>query len=274
MIDFAKLRIVEIGTPHMALSFPEQTRSFVPIPVKPGSGLTKLSVPNLGVLRRELSAPDVSLIVTSPVQREPWSASLLMRALFDRRAWQGYPRFGPAIAPHLLRLPVAAPIAMIDTGDYPYINRADLFLLSRCRFYFKRELPPDYWRLFTKTAHSELPTKRFRDRSRLRHLLDKLRPISLGLPGVARDFPSAELDKTADVFFAGGIEGLSTVRTTGMRELIALRDRGFRIDIPEGRLPRDEFYRRCAQAGSSGRRRVLAGTASATTRRWPADRCR
>ncbi|MPZ38839.1 MAG: glycosyltransferase [Rhizobiales bacterium] len=252
MVDFAKLRILEIGTPHMAATFPGQTRSFVPAPVKPESGRTKLSIANLTALRAELRAPDLSLIVTGPGQRNPWSVSLLMRALFDRRAWQGYPRFGPAIAPHLLRFPVAAPIAVIDTADYPYINRADLFLLSRCRFYFKRELPPDYWRLFTKTAHGELPTKRFRKRSRLRHLLDKVRPISLGLPHPATDFLTTGVetskDKTTDVFFAGGVEGLSTVRQAGMRELAALRDRGFRIDVPEGRLPRDEFYRRCAQA--------------------------
>lgn len=246
MIDFAKLRIVEIGTPHMANAFPEQTRSFVPTPVKRGSQLTKLSVPNLAALNSALRTPDLSLIVTGPGQRAPWSASLLMRALFDRRAWQGYPRFGPAIAPHLLRLPVTAPIAVIDTSDYPYINQADLFLLSRCRFYFKRELPPDHWRLFTKTAHGELPTKRFRMKSRLRHMLSKLRPISLGLLQTFKDWPVAE--KTTDVFFAGGVAGLSTVRQAGMHELLAMRERGFRIDVPEGRVPQDEFYRRCAQA--------------------------
>jgi hypothetical protein len=248
LIDFAKLRILEIGTPHMAHAFPSQTRSFVPTPVKADSGRTKLSVANLAALGAELRAPDLSLIVTGPAQRNPWSLSLLARALFDRRAWQGYPRFGPAIAPHLLRLPVTAPIAVIDTADYPYINRADLFLLSRCRFYFKRELPTDAWRLFTKTAHGELPTPRFRRQSRLRHLIGKLRPISLGVPPIMKDVLPADIDKTTDVFFAGGIDGLSTVRQDGLRELVALRDRGLRIDIPDGRLPRDEFYRRCAQA--------------------------
>jgi hypothetical protein len=171
-----------------------------------------------------------------------------MRTLFDRRAWLGQPRFGPALAPHLLRLPVDAPIAVIDTGDFPFINRADLFLLSRCKFYFKRELPPDRWRLFTKTAHRELPTRRFRRRSWLRHHIDKLRPISLGLPAAVTDLPPADLDKTTDVFVSSGVEGTSTVRKAGMSEIAALRDRGFRIDIIEGRLSPQEFYRRCAQA--------------------------
>jgi hypothetical protein len=248
LIDFPNLRIVEIGTPHMAAAFPQQTHRFAPMPVDPKSGQTKLSVPKLGALHRALHAPDLSLIVTQPAQVAPWRSTVLMRALFDRRAWLGHPRFGPVLAPHLLRLPVAAPIAVIDTGDYPYINRADLFLLSRCKFWFKRELPPDRWRLFTKTFHNEIPTPRFRRQSRLRHLLDKVRPISLGVSGNLLAIPQGEPDKTSDVFFAGSVDGSSTVRQRGLAELIALRDRGLRIDLPEGRLTPEEFYRRCGQA--------------------------
>lgn len=232
----------------MATAFPEQTRSFLPGPVVRGSGMSKLSVPRLAAVYRALHAADVSLVVTAPAQLTPWQSTLFMRALFDRRSWLGYSRFGPVLAPQLLRLPLDAPIAVIDTSDFPYINRADLFLLSRCRFYFKRELPPDRWRLFTKTAHSELPTRRFRRQSRLRHLIDRIRPISLGLPATARHVPEGELDKTADVFVSIGVGDTSTVRNAGTGEIMALRERGFRIDVAEGRLPPQEFYRRCAQA--------------------------
>jgi hypothetical protein len=246
LIDLSTLRIVEINTPHMAAAFPQQTQSFSPMPFDPGSDLNKLSVANLGALLRALRDPELSLIVTAPSQLAPWR--MLMRTLFDRRSWLGHSHFGSALGPHLLRLPITAPIAVIDTGDFPYINRVDLFLLERCKFYFKRELPPDHWRLFTNTAHRELPTRRFRRQSRLRHHLDKLRPISLGLPGTMKDLQPADLDKTADVFVSSGVEGTSTVRQAGMREIVALRDRGFRIDIAEGRLSPQEFYRRCAQA--------------------------
>lgn len=228
----------------MAAAFPRQTQSFSPMPLATDSGLHKLSVPRLGALRRTLRDPELSLIVTAPSQLAPWR--MLMRTLFDRRSWSGQSRFGPALGPHLLRLPVTAPIAVIDTGDFPYINRTDLFLLERCKFYFKRELPPDHWRLFTKTAHRELPTRRFRQ-GRLRRHIDKLRPISLGVPGTATDLPDG-LEKTTDIFYAGSVEGTSTVRRTGMREIVALRERGVRVDIPEGRLPPPDFYRRCAQA--------------------------
>jgi hypothetical protein len=245
LIDRSTLRIVEMNAPHVAAAFPQQTRSFMPRPAKPDSGFTKLSVPNFATLNRELHAPDLSLIVTAPSQLTLWP--LLMRSLFDRRAWQGHSRFGPALAPQLLRWPTAAPIVVIDTEDFPYINRADLFLLARCKFYFKRELPPDRWRLFTKTAHRELPTRRFRRQSPLRHFIDKIRPISLGLPSVAR-LPTTEFDKATDVFVSAGVGDTSTVRNAGMGELMALRERGYRIEIAEGRLPPEEFYRRCAEA--------------------------
>lgn len=228
----------------MAAAFPEQTQSFWPRPAAADSGLRKLSVSNLGALRRALREPDLSLIVTAPSQLAPWR--MLMRSLFDRRSWSGQSHFGPALGPHLLRLPVSAPIVVVDTGDFPYINRADLFLLARCKLYFKRELPPDHWRLFTKTAHRELPTRRFRQ-GRLRQHIDKLRPISLWLPETATDLPSG-VEKTTDIFYAGSVEGTSTVRRAGMQEIVALRERGLRVDISDERLPPQEFYRRCAQA--------------------------
>jgi Glycosyl transferases group 1 len=212
LIDFSKLRIVEIGTPHMAATFPQQTRRFSTKPVSPESGQTKLSVPNLAALHRALSDPDLSLIVTQPSQVAPWRSTVVMRALFDRRAWLGHPRFGPVIAPHLLRIPRNAPIAVIDTGDYPYINRADLF---------RR-----YWR----------------------QLIDKVRPISLGISADPSTLPQSGIEKTTDVFFAGSGDGTSSVRERGLAEIAALRDRGLRIDLPQGRLPPQEFYRRCAQA--------------------------
>jgi hypothetical protein len=76
LIDFSKLRIVEIGTPHMAASFPEQTQRFSTAPVNPASGQIKLSVPNLSALNRALSDPDLSLIVTQPSQVAPWRSTV------------------------------------------------------------------------------------------------------------------------------------------------------------------------------------------------------
>ena len=73
-----------------------------------------------------------------------------------------------AFGSQMLRLPIHAPIAVLDTEDYPGHQNRPPFLLSRCRLYFKRELPPDHWRLFMGTAHPNLPSRRFRQQPRYR----------------------------------------------------------------------------------------------------------
>jgi hypothetical protein len=84
------------------------------------------------------------------------------------------------MGPQVLRWPISAPIAILDQTDLPLINRNNFFLLDCCRVYFKRELPPDRWRLFLKTGHANLPTPRFRLSKRQQARIAKLRPISLG----------------------------------------------------------------------------------------------
>ncbi len=149
----------------------------------------------------------------------------------------------------VLRWRISAPIAILDHEDLPIINRNNFFLLDCCRLYFKRELPPDRWRVFLKTGHANLPTPRFRELARNRARIDKLRPISLGLPlSAPRPFPVLPTEKTADIFFAGRIAGSSFIRQKALSELLALRERGFVVDIPERQLDQSEFYRRCAQA--------------------------
>ncbi|MEZ5786293.1 MAG: glycosyltransferase [Xanthobacteraceae bacterium] len=162
------------------------------------------------------------------------------------RRTRAFPR---AIGPQLLRWRIAAPIAALDHEDIPVINRSNFFLLDRCTVYFKRELPPDRWRLFLKTGHANLPTPRFRHNDGYRAWLDKLRPISLGLPlATPEPFPVGCADKTTDLFFAGRTDASSSVRQRGLAELKALREQGIIVDIAEAPLPRSEFYRRCAQA--------------------------
>ena len=114
----------------------------------------------------------------------------------------------------------------------------------------ERELPPDHWRLFLKTSHANLPTPRFRLSERYARLLEKIRPISLGLPLSATPPPplAGPPPKTADIFFAGRIEGSSTVRRRGLAELMALSRQGLIVDIPDRPLPQLEFYQRCANA--------------------------
>jgi glycosyltransferase involved in cell wall biosynthesis len=253
MRDFSKLKFVEIGMPWIKTVFPQQTQCFSTVHTRrtadPDNGLHNISPRTLPKLHRALRAPDLALVVCRPLFYPPWHWQWIARELFSRRALSGQSHILSALGMQLLRLPIKAPIAVIDTEDYPAINRDRFFVLARSRLYFKRELPPDHWRLFMRTAHPNLPTRRFRQLPRWRAAIGKIRPLSLGLPlDSVSLLPIEAREKTADVFFVGDSESSSTVREAGMRELIALRDRGVVIDIPQSRLPLPEFYQRAARA--------------------------
>ena len=253
MRDFSKLRFVEIGAPWLKTAFPQQTQCFSTFhnrhDADPDNGLYQISVGTLPKLHAALHAPDLSLVVCRPLFYPPWHWQWITRELFSRRALRGESRLLSTFGAQLLRWPIRAPIAVLDTEDYPAINQDRFFLLSRCRLYFKRELPPDRWRLIMGTAHPNLPSRRFRRQSRYRDELAKIRPLPLGLPReVPSLLPTSAPEKTADVFFAGDTEHSSTVRASGMQELAQLRDRGVVVDIPRDRLTQAEFYQRAARA--------------------------
>lgn len=247
----AQLKIIEIGDkPFVKSGFPTQTLFFSTVgylssDVDPA---TKRPMTLLG-LARALRDPALSLVICHPTSFAPWDPRFLMRAIFSRRLLRGEFAFIRALGPQLLRWRIKAPIAIVDLEDLPLVKRSSLFLLGRCTRFFKRELPADRWRLFLKTAHASLPTPRFRKIRRYMEGLQKVRPLSLGVPMYAADpFATPPMEKTADVFFAGRVEASSWVRKTGLKELLALREQGVIVDIPETPLPQDEFFRRCASA--------------------------
>ena len=174
----------------------------------------------------------------------------------------------------LLRLPTHTPILALDTEDIALINRHNFFLLGVCRAYFKRELPPDHWKAFTKTAHPNTPTPRFRRKPFFIRAVAKLRPLSLGIseakvqqieealqdhlcaekPDDAGNNvnenernPANAVSKSVDVFFAGAVEN-SLVRERGREQLVQLREQGYAIDIAEPNLTPSEYFARCARA--------------------------
>jgi hypothetical protein len=255
MADIAHRRIVEIGDkPFVKRGLPDQVTYFStwadddPRRLK-ADGSSVVSLRTLAVLCRALRAPETDLVVCHPTFFSPWHWRWTMRALFDRRTLRRSVSFVRTMGPQVLRWPISAPIAVLDQTDLPLINRNNFFLLDRCRIYFKRELPPDRWRLFMKTGHANLPTPRFRVTAPQQARIDKLRPISLGLPlSATTSFPVEPSEKSVDIFFAGKIDGSSHVRRRGLGELLALRERGIAVDIPERALPQSEFYRRCARA--------------------------
>jgi hypothetical protein len=242
--------IVEIGPrPYVALAYPDETLFFSSRTAADAAPFDGEVLESLSDVWEALARPDVELIVVAPSFSPPWSLRHLHRSIFSRKMLQGRSPLLRAAAPELLRWRGRAPVVVVDHEDLPVINRSNLFLLDRCSLYFKRELPVDHWRVFMKTAHANLPTPRFRGRARQAARIAKLRPISLGLPTASRGrLPPPAQPKTADVFFAGRIEGSSSLRAQGLAELRSLAGEGVVLDIPPEPLPLDEFYRRCASA--------------------------
>jgi len=200
-------------------------------------------------LLRALRENRFDLIVCHAPLHHPFGARWLLR-LIGR-----HPLFLPSTLLRgsgvlFLRWATKTPIVVLDTEDSPAVNRHNLFLFPRCRAYFKRELPPDHWKVFFKTAHPGLPSARFRRSRFYGQCIEKLRPLSLGISEakvaqIAGLPPASE--KSADVFFAGSL-GNSSVRARGVEQLRSLREAGYVVDLAESPLSQAEYFARCARA--------------------------
>jgi Glycosyl transferases group 1 len=250
-------RILEIGDYRlMREAYPESTHhwstSLWPSAESDGKHDRTVTLASLPRLARALASADYDVVVVQPGTFRPWHLRALSRSLFRRSALRGHIPYFRHFGQEMILGRVAAPIAVWDWDEPPFIYRHNVFLLDRAVLYFKRELPPDHWRVFMGTLHHKIPTPRFRLEEQHRRRIAKLRPISLGLPLGREALPGAQPipddAKTADIFFTGRIRGSSTVREAGVVELLALRDKGYRIDIPRNDLPVDDYLRRCAAA--------------------------
>jgi len=248
-------KIIEIGpVPFMWHAFPATTEFYSSWHGETTSAPEQerhiISLAALPRLARRLTDASIDLIVVHAPPFRPWSGRALARALFRRGAFTGRLPVFRSFGAELLRLPVAAPIVILDLEDATTIARSNLFLLDKAVLYFKRELPIDHWQVFAGTAHWRVPTPRFRAQHRNRGRIGKLRPISLGLSFEVsqRDFSTPGGEKTIDVFFAGRLQNSSTVRARGFVELVALQRQGYAIDISDTALPLEEYLERCRHA--------------------------
>lgn len=239
-----ELRIIEMSRhPIVKAGLPDQTLFYSINPRSEYRGDLSLRA-LLDVIR----SARIDLVILKPEASAPHSADALFRMIFNRRTFTERPAWHRPFAPLLLRWFRAVPVAVVDTSDFAYVERAQFPYLDRSVAFFKRELPQDEWKLFTKTGSRTQPSLRFRALPRYRRRVGKFLPISLGLPAdAAASLPNGTTEKTTDIFFAGNVTGLP-VRERAVAELRALREDGYNIDIAEGRLDRATFYRRCAQA--------------------------
>jgi hypothetical protein len=225
-------RIVEIGEfPLFKGTWPETTAYYYAGPDRAAIG--DVAHGRFGPGTRH--APGELVIVHTALDA-PHDAALLRRLLSPRRA-----RDALAAAAIGLGAPVAArgtPVAVLDMHDEAALRPHMLRLLLRCHLYFKRELPADPVKAISRPHRTPAVLA----------ALDRLRPISLGIPpGTLRAAPPPQ-PKTTDVFFAGSPAHAPGIRGDGLRQLGTLRDEGFAIDIAAGRLPLAEFLARCSAA--------------------------
>ncbi len=245
-----ELRILEIGDRSLfSCTFPDNTlllwTGIRKIPSAPGR--RNFSIGTAWLLLKALRKGSFDLIICYPPLYNPLGLSWNMR-LIGRYLLLFPSHLFRSCGVLFLRLTTKTPIAALDTEDTIAVNRHNFFLFPKCRVYFKRELPTDFWKVFYKTAHPNLPTARFRQSRFHRQCIDKLRPISLGI-SEEKVQQIAELSpaKSFDVFFAGKLT-TSHLRALGAEQLLALRAEGYTIDLAEPDLSQAEYFARCARA--------------------------
>lgn len=137
-------------------------------------------------------------------------------------------------------------LAILDLEDRPIIDNRRFFAASCCRWYFKRELPQNPANAFLYTSDKNEDNGNIPRQPFFAEIIPKLRPISIGVePALLAERPAG--DKTADLFFAGRTANRPN-RILGLRNLLRLRDDGYRMDLPETKLSKPEFLAHCAAA--------------------------
>ena len=189
-------------------------------------------------------------VVVYPMRYTAWHPRYWARALFNPpfAPWAALTRAAGVSLLRFARKP-PVPLVAIDMDDSFNLPRAGLFLLDKADVFLKRELPVDRWQMLSGPLHAHIPTSRFRRSEKWRARIAAIQPIGLPQwmiePTLTMGPPPG---KTADLFFAGAIEGNSTVREAGLAELERLKARGFVVDHPKEPLDYDQYQRRMASA--------------------------
>jgi len=175
------------------------------------------------------------ITVVYPPLEPPWARDTLLR-LLRRREVAAMAALG--VAAWGMGRPRATPLAVLDMHDESEIPPHRFGLLLACDVYFKRELPADP-RKCVRRAWRSPP---------ILAALDRVRPLSLGLPPHVLDCVPPPLGKTTDLFFAGASGHAPAIRGAGIGQLEALAAQGVRVDLVRERLPIGAFLERCARA--------------------------
>lgn len=232
-VDPANAELLWTGEEDLARPTPENVREF---------GLREF-----WRLWRRAWRYEIDTIVVHPSRHPPWHWRPL-RSMFHwpPRPWSRLVRLFGIQAIRLL--PRRMAVIVVDDDAMRTIPCCNAFLLDRCTWYFKRELPIDRWQVFQRTCHPAMPSTRYRNKPRNRARIEKLRPWAIGLPSDGPTLPEMPFpDKTIGLFVAVAANS-STVRTTGLAELRALAARRGDVVIADARMRHDEYMRTMAAA--------------------------
>ncbi len=250
----ATARILEIGDNYyFKAQYPQRTTLLwtgLKLP-RDHSLVDGLATP--GRVSSELSAAASGhhdVVVAYPMRYSAWHPRYWARALLNPpfAPWAALTRASGVAMLRFAKKP-AVPLVAIDMDDSFNLPRTGLFLLDKADVFLKRELPVDRWQALSGPLHPHIPTVRYRNSEKWRARIAAIHPI--GLPQWMIDPALTEgppPEKSVDVFFAGAIEGNSTVRNAGFAELGRLKARGVLVDHPQHPLDYAEYQRRMAAA--------------------------
>jgi len=200
-------------------------------------------------VRRLLAQGHYDLIACSVNPLPLWRADRGLARnllLFLNRLFRCSHSFGISLLPFFIgrsRVPILA----YNRKDAPILARQNFGLLRHCTRFFIRELPQNNWNLFLFTSSKNEDVVNITRQPLFQNNIGKIRPMPLGYAQPMDSYLPFSENKTTDLFYAGRNHS-TTVRSKGLAQLERLRDLGYRVDIPETPLERDEFLRRCAAA--------------------------
>jgi hypothetical protein len=157
-----------------------------------------------------------------------------------------YARFSISFALlHRLVDSTDTPLFLFENLDATVIDSRWLPFIPKCRYFFKRELPKCTANAFLYSTRVSIEA--WKNLIRFDDYLDKLLPLSEGFHDEIAQREVPRVEKEIDIFWAGNIN-ISPVRQRGYELLKKFRDRGYRVDLCEQKVGRDEFYEKIARS--------------------------
>jgi len=246
------MRILEIGERRHVSQYAPTVCDFYTV-FKDGGEEQRLTRRHVLTLIKRLKAGYYDLVIyhITAKMRAPWDRNRTWaRVFFDvfygtffqfhKIGWNYF---------HWFFRGTSIPLIVIDTQDAPRISKSESYWLDRCRFWFMRELAPNYMNLFLNMDKRCGDATNIGRQPILRRSFSKIEPFSLGFH--LSDFKNIEkIDpskKIHDIFYVGA-NHTTTVRQHGIEEMRALRAAGYRVYLPEQRLSKSDFLQACAQS--------------------------